>query len=63
MNLLNHYDVISKILIALTVGLSAGIMYKLLYPGKGYAYLKGVEFAGMIRRGTRSSAYESSEPG
>lgn len=58
MNISDHYDVISKILTALTVGLSAAIVYKLLYPGKGYAYLKGIEFAGMIRRGTRTPAYE-----
>ena len=61
MELLTHYDEISSALMILTGGLAAAVSYKLLRPGKGFAYLKGIEFAGMIRKGRRSPAYERME--
>ena len=61
MNLLMHYETVSMVLISITGGLASAGMYKLLYPGKGFVYRKGEEFAGMIRARRSGSAYERVE--
>jgi len=61
MNLLTHYYGITGVL-TLTAGcLCAALMYKLFYPGKGFAYLKSYEFAGMIRKRGDSHIYDRME--
>ena len=61
MNLLMHYKTVAMILAFTVSGLASAVVYRLLYPGKGYVYRKGVEFAGMIRVRKEGSVYEKVE--
>lgn len=57
MEIMAHYGVVSNALILVTGFLAAALSRKLLYPGKGFAYLKGAEFAGMIRKKSQNAWY------
>ena len=58
MDILKHYELISKVLILFSGLTAAALSGSLLYPGRGAVYLKGTEFAGMIRKKGRTLTYE-----
>ena len=58
MDILKHYELISKVLILFSGLTAAALSGSLLYPGRGAIYLKGSEFAGMIRKKGRTLTYE-----
>ena len=57
MEIMTHYQLISRALILITGILAAVLSWKLLNPGKGFAYLKGAEFAGMVRKKSHDAGY------
>ncbi len=61
MNLLTHYYEITAAIVVFTGSISAALTYKLFYPGKGFAYLKSAEFAGMIRKKKNTPFYDRIE--
>ena len=61
MDLLIHYNLISTILISVSMITAGALTYRLLSPGSGFVYKKGAEFAGMIRNGRNAPAYERME--
>ncbi len=58
MDILKHYELISKVLILFSGLTAAALSGSLLYPGRGAIYLKGSEFAGMIRKKGLRLTYE-----